>query len=455
MSAEEGRNRRLAGIAARLATLARNPALHGIAGVFVMKAAIILANFSLIMLAARVLDTDGFGVFSVLFAAAGLFAVIASLGQNVSIMRWWNEYTAAGDTATLKGSLIFSITTVLVGCAVVGTGFFAWKAYAYDWLLTTAVTLYMIALVIVTVSAHLVRTAIGVGIGDGFGNLMVSVPALLYLAVVFATGASGSATYVFFVFAAGGAACVVLHAILMRRKMRAILPDFASVRPRFHLAEWRARSFKLWVSSGLEAVNQYLDVIIISYLLSPAVAGAYFVTTRLANIFATVSDSMHMFSTRHIPGLYYRRQFGELNSLLNSVAIITLAVTVGGLAFVLVTGQFLLGIFNEEYVAYYPALAILCIGTAAVAAAGPSGSILMLTGHEGSYLRIVAASVLVRAIGFFALIPFFGIIGAVSATTISFILMTAMLRHSAKRLTGLDGSVFRLMGQRNRQAAGE
>lgn len=206
------------------------------------------------------------------------------------------------------------------------------------------------------------------------------------------------------------------------------------------------------MSSSLEAVNQYLDVIIISYLLSPAVAGAYFVTTRLANIFATVSDSMHMFSTRHIPGLYYRRQFSELNSLLNSVAIITLAVTVCGLAFVLVTGQFLLGIFNEEYVAYYPALALLCIGTAAVAAAGPSGSILMLTGHEGSYLRIVALSVLLRAIGFFALIPVFGIIGAVLATTISFILMTAMLRHSAKRLTGLDGSVFRLMGQRNRLA---
>ncbi len=55
---------------------------------------------------------------------------------------------------------------------------------------------------------------------------------------------------------------------------------------------------------------------------------------------------------------------------------------------------------------------------------------------------------LIRAVGFFALIPAFGIMGAVSATTISFVFMTAMLRHPSKKLTGLDGSVLRLLGLR-------
>ena len=95
---------------------------------------------------------------------------------------------------------------------------------------------------------------------------------------------------------------------------------------------------------------------------------------------------------------------------------------------------------------------MLCFGTAASAAAGPSGSILMLTGHEGRYLKIIALTVLIRAIGFFTLIPGLGIMGAVSATTISFIFMAAMLRHSSKKLTGLDGSVARLMGARGRSA---
>jgi O-antigen/teichoic acid export membrane protein len=89
-------------------------------------------------------------------------------------------------------------------------------------------------------------------------------------------------------------------------------------------------------------------------------------------------------------------------------------------------------------------LALLSLGTAAVAAAGPSGSILMLTGHEGRYLAIIGGTVLLRSAGFFILIPFFGITGAVAATTISFVWMAIMLGTSAKSLTGIDGSVLRL-----------
>lgn len=452
MSDENGRDAKRPGISARLTGLARNPAIRGIAGVFVMKSSIIVANFALIMLAARVLDTDAFGVFSILFAAAGLFCIVATFGQQVSIMRWWNEYTAAGDPATLKGALRFSAAAVLAGCVIIAAGFFFWAASTHALLLAAAVTLYMVMQASVTTSGHLVRTAVGVGAGDGFGNLLVSVPALIYLAAVLLAGRAAEASTIFFLFAAGGAAAITLHFIFLRRKIRALFPGFASVRPRYLAAEWRARSFKLWISNGLEAANQYLDVLIIGYLMSPAVAGAYFVTTRLANAFATASDTMHMFSTRHIPDLYYRGEFKQLNGLLNSVAAITLAFIVVGMVIILGGGHLFLAVFNEAYVPYYPALAVLCFGTAAVAAAGPSGSILMLTGHEGRYLRTIALTVLVRAVGFFALIPAFGIMGAVTATTISFVLMTAMLRHQSKKLTGLDGSVMRLLGLRDRTA---
>jgi hypothetical protein len=50
-----------------------------------------------------------------------------------------------------------------------------------------------------------------------------------------------------------------------------------------------------------------------------------------------------------------------------------------------------------------------------------------------------------RTIGFFVLIPSFGVIGAVAATTVSFVAMALMLRNSAKTIAGIDGSVLRLM----------
>jgi O-antigen/teichoic acid export membrane protein len=231
---------------------------------------------------------------------------------------------------------------------------------------------------------------------------------------------------------------------LMWQGTHARFPDIASSQIIYDLRSWFSRSLKLWISNGLEASNQYADVLIIGFLMNPTVAGAYFVTTRIANAFAMATGAIYMFSTRHIPGLYYRGQFRQLNALLDSVAAVTLVIIVGGLVVILGGGHWLLRAFSEDYVSYYGALALLSLGTAAVAAAGPSGSILMLTGHEGRYLTIIGATVLVRSAGFFILIPIFGITGAVAATTISFVWMAIMLRTSAKSLAGIDGSVLRL-----------
>jgi O-antigen/teichoic acid export membrane protein len=110
-------------------------------------------------------------------------------------------------------------------------------------------------------------------------------------------------------------------------------------------------------------------------------------------------------------------------------------------------GQLLLSVFNEAYAENYPALVVQCIGTAAVAAAGSCGSILMFTGHEGRFLAIVALTVFVRIVSFCIFIPSFGLMGAVWATALSFILMAVLLRQSAVSLTGMDGSVVRLLSR--------
>jgi hypothetical protein len=53
--------------------------------------------------------------------------------------------------------------------------------------------------------------------------------------------------------------------------------------------------------------------------------------------------------------------------------------------------------------------------------------------------------VLIRTTGFLVLIPAFGVMGAVAATTVSFLCMALMLRTSAKNVAGIDGSVLRLV----------
>jgi O-antigen/teichoic acid export membrane protein len=343
--------------------------------------------------------------------------------------------------------MIFSALACLAGSTLVAIPFYAWLAETHGPLLAASVTFYLVSLSIVLTTSHLVRTAIGIGIGDGISNLLLVVPPILYLLFCIVSRTEADITIIFLMMAAGGSVAILIHVVAMWYGAHARFPEIGSSHTIYDTRRWFSRSLKLWISNGLEASNQYADVLIIGFLMSPTIAGAYFVTTRIANAFAMATGAIYMFSTRHIPQLYYRRQFSQLNVLLDSVAGVTLAIIVGGLLVILGGGHWLLSAFSQDYVSYYGALALLSLGTAAVAAAGPSGSILMLTGHEGRYLSIIGGTVLLRAVGFFILIPIFGVTGAVAATTISFIWMAIMLRTSAKSLTGIDGSVLRLQSK--------
>ncbi|MBB3998782.1 lipopolysaccharide biosynthesis protein [Aureimonas pseudogalii] len=428
-------------LADRAADWARRPAIRGIVGVVLLKAGIIAFNFALIFLAARLLGAHDFGTYSLLFSAAGLCCVAATFGQQMLVMRSWSEYGATRDAGLLKGALFFSTAVCGMGALLVGLGFVAvvgdvgsavWPVAAYAVLLT-----------LVLYTSHLVRSAVGVGRGDGYANIAASLPPVAFLAFCWWSGGRADLLWTFTFFAAGLAIALVVHMASMQRVLSA-RPGFGSAAPQLDLRSWAPRSWKLWLSSMLEAANQYLDVLLIGWLLSPSVAGAYFVTTRLANAFATASDALNMFSTRHIPDLHFRKDRAALASLLNSVAAMTALMIAVGLLGLVVGGRWLLAAFNPDYADYYQALIVLSVGTAAAAAAGPSASVLMLTGHEGRYLAIMALSIALRAAGFLALIPSFGLMGAVFATALSFTITAWLLAQSSRTLACMDCSVTRL-----------
>ncbi|MFZ5736669.1 MAG: lipopolysaccharide biosynthesis protein [Pseudomonadota bacterium] len=429
----------------RLIDLRNNAGIRAMTGAFALRVVITIVNLGLVTLAARTLNGHDFGTYSMLFSAAGLLSVVATFGQQIFIMRSWSEYSNAGDEAKLKGAMAFTALACLAGGILVGLPFFVWLSAEHDTLLALSATLHLVCFALMLTSAHVTRGAVGVGVSDGLTYLLVATCPILYLFGCLAVGATIQIYTIFLTMAAASCVTVMVQMTLLRRRVRAQFPQIGRSRPAFELRTWSARSAKLWVSSSLEAANQYADVVIIGYLMSPTVAGAYFVTTRIANAFAMATGAVYIFSTRHFPHLYYSRQHRELDGLLDSVALVTLAIVAGGLMVVLGGGHWILYLFNADYVPYYGALAILTAGTAAVAAAGPCGSILMLTGHEGRYMAIIGGTVLMRAVGFFVLIPLFGISGAVAATAVSFIALALLMRSASIHLAGIDGSVLRLL----------
>src|SRR5262249_50295685 len=110
-------------------------------------------------------------------------------------------------------------------------------------------------------------------------------------------------------------------------------------------------------------------------------------------------------------------------------------------AIILLGGKLLLWVFGAAYVSAYPALIVLTLGASVSALAGPAGYVLLMTGNEGIYPRIMAGGLVLR----FALIailgPLFGLMGAVVAWSISAVAIAVALTIACRFFVGLDPSL--------------
>ena len=432
-------------ISNQLLGILKNGSIRGIMSSVGIKAISSISAFLLFLLAARALGEEVFGQFTIIFSLVSMLAVFAAFGQEMLVIRLWNQYGAKKEYGLLKGGIIFGAVICVVAGLITAIGFAIYLNFSETMALGYAAGFYVFILTVVMFTSHLARAVVGVFTADGHRDITAVLPINLFLLTFLILSLSVSLEWVFIVYGLGFLLVVIIQIVTMLKKLKDEPFGAFKGAAKYDLKSWVPTSLKLWVVTMLESSNQYLEVVLIGYLLSPMAAGIYFVATRFANIFLTVADAFNMYGSKHIPDLFYREEHTDLANLLKTMALMMVLVVVGGLLFFGVTGGFLMSMFSESYAEYYDVLMILCIGTAGLAATGAATQMLMLTGNEGGYLKVMAASVLIRIVGFFILIPYFDIYGAAFANAISLIFIAIFVSITTRWQTGHDPSIARLV----------
>lgn len=428
----------------RLAEILKNGNIRGIMESVGIRAGSAILAFLLFLLAARVLDDETFGRFTIVFSLASMLAVFAAFGQEMLIIRLWNQYGAKKEYGLLKGAIIFGVTICVVGGLVSGIGFAVYLSIVDSLNIALAAGFFVFFYTLILFFSHFCRAVVGVVTGDGHRDITGMLPANIFLATFLVFSLSVSVEWIFIILTVGYVLALIFQISAIVKKIKKE-PFGAFKGPAvYDLKNWISPSFRLWVVTVLESSNQYLEVVLIGFLLNPTAAGIYFVATRLANVFSTAADAFNMFGSKHIPDLFYREEHVDLAALLRTMAIMLMFVVVGGLVFFAVAGEFILSLFSKSYAEFYGVLLILCVGTAGLAATGSATQMLMLTGHEERYLKVMAASVFIRIVGFYTLIPFFDIYGAAFANAVSLLVIAIFVAINTKLLTGHDPSILRL-----------
>ena len=131
---------------------------------------------------------------------------------------------------------------------------------------------------------------------------------------------------------------------------------------------------------------------------------------------------------------------GETEKCINMYAkLAKLSIVLGALFFVLIVyfRMEILLFFGQDYVAGVQALIILSIGSFVMLATGPSAAILMMTGHEDKYKKIVINAGLINVFLSVILIYQYGLIGAVISTSVSLIFKNTVSFYNARKYLGV------------------
>ncbi|KWV52175.1 hypothetical protein AS156_10575 [Bradyrhizobium macuxiense] len=424
-----------------LLQLMRRDVTRGVAGTILLKVGSGGLAFALFSLAARTMSADAFGDFATWLSIAQIASVVGLIGQELLLVRFLNEYDVGGRTDLTKGVLLSSLKgsaiAVLISISAVA-------AVAYIrgewWLMILSISAFTAVNAGLMLGSQIARSLVSILMGEGNREFFWRVAVVLFLiAILFGHRQLTPAELITAMAVAMSAGLLVQIVSIVR-----VLPNLRDVTARFEKARWRTSAFRFWLSSILEAANQYFDVIIVYWMLDPATAGVYFAASRLANLFAMLSAALYTFGARRLPSLYFSKSHRELEHTLKLMAEVTALCVFTGLFLVWVGAPHLLGLFGPHFVTQQWVLIVLAIGTAFQAAGGPAAAILQLTGHEREYVPVVAANVALRLIGFIVLIPWLGVLGAAISATASLALATIALNVLCRRRTGLDPSILAL-----------
>lgn len=430
------------------ARFAENKTAQGALVAFVIKVGGSFLNIVMFTIAARVMGPVEFGHFAIWFNAVSFLAVIALCGQETLIVRSWSEYIQHRRFDLARGAVSFGIA-VCVAAALFWAGGVAIGSIVAGWATSTglvvAACLFLIVQTVAWFSSNVARTVVGFMFGEGLREMWRLVVIVGASALAFAS-IQVTTTLMFTLCVVGVGVLILTQFVAILRSMP---PETKGIAPAMDVAVWVKRSLPMWTAAFLDASSQYLEVILLGLLLSPVAAGGYFVAARLANVFAMIAGGMANYSATTIASLFFRGQHPELQQSLRTVSRTVAGLVTAGLVVVFLGGHYLLMIFGKSYVDQHAILVVLSAGTAVAALGGPAMYVLLLTGHESLYSRVVVVGLVLRCIALVIFTPMFGAIAAAVAWTATLIATTIALNFVCRRLVGIDPSVMALLDMTN------
>jgi O-antigen/teichoic acid export membrane protein len=413
----------------------------------VIKIATAGLSYLMFVFFARFMSSGEFGRFAFGFSLATTLAAVAAAGLSTAVLRFWPEYRVGGraDLAssfircgwwgTLAASLVTALGLLVISL-IFGQRTGAEAAY-YG-----AVGLLMGAIALSEFGACALRadgrTVLALAPRDVFWRIAL----LLSLSILGMAKVRLDAVAGLFLSGAVLAMIVAVQSFWLLGMTRG---GVARTVPTEIRLKWITTLWPFWGAGVLYAMVQQFDVVVVGLFLMPEQSGSYFAALRTASLLGLTLIAGNMVGAPLIARYYHSGSHAELVRLCRVLSLCIALPTLSGLIFLLVTGRWLLAIFDASFADAYDLLVILAAGFAFAAFCGPTTVVLQMIGRERDHLKMMVLCYAATLGAQCLLTPQIGPLGVALPAMIGMIGQSVWALHFLRSKLALDCSIFGLL----------
>jgi O-antigen/teichoic acid export membrane protein len=396
----------------------------GASGAFVVQVAGAIIGLAAHFAVARLIGKSEYGIFALALSWISTLAVIAQLGQDVSVVRFLPGYCIRGHWDKARGLrrgvgalvLCASILIAIIACLVIYT---ASADHEPEWSRTLYIAFLMLPVLTQLQQSSALHRAFKRAISSNIYT-MVARPVIL---IALLASLSILRVKINSVVAMTASALSAVAALAMSAwdLSRAWPAQHRHVRPKYELRRWAIAGAHLSVLSIVVVAGNRVDVLLLGALAGTNEVGAYYAAAQIAGFALYGLQAANVVLAPMIAERYDEGDLKGLQVIARRAARLGLIGAVVTSIFFACTGHWVLGLFGQGFASAYVPLLILLLGYCGVTVLGEVGFMLSMTKYQKQATIFALIGIIVNALASCVFVPWLGAVGAAIGAVLSIV----------------------------------
>ncbi|RWM21415.1 MAG: exopolysaccharide biosynthesis protein [Mesorhizobium sp.] len=405
------------------------------------------------LLIARLVGSTSYGIYSYVLAWTSVLGYLATLGFNVSLLRFVSAYRANGRLDLAHGVVRFALQRSLAAATLFGMIgaaliFFFSDPSHKELVLSQLLGMAAVPLVTACVLGGALIRAFGGGVSALLPERIVRDGLLLMLlgvAAFFGSWTLDAPLVMQAVLASSG--ITVGLVFIMAVKFQP--PGLRHTQPSDASQEWWAAVPPIMLMAGLDVFISRAGVMVLGWTGHIRDAGIFALGLNVALLVSLALVAVCVMFSPAAAALHTRGDRKGLQQLFSRAAILSSSGAIAMAVPLIVIVKPLMNWFGDDFSTGAPIARALILGYVFVALCGPQLNLLTMTGHEWAAAVAMIVGAAAGIIGCAAGIELYGPLGAAIGLALSLVVWNvAMAIYISKRLKIMPALIFALMSFR-------